>query len=173
MNIIKLIVFDVDGTLTNGGITYHSDGSESKTFSSKDGLILKELYKLEISTLFLTARDSKVVEDRGRYLKITDILQNVSEKKSVLLEYADHKGISAESIAYIGDDLNDYAAMMVCGFKACPADASSEIREISDYVSKYNGGHGAVRDICEYILRRQNQYKEFLALFGCKDTVLK
>jgi len=68
--------------------------------------------------------------------------------------------------AYIGDDLNDYAAMKLCGFKACPADAVVEIRKLCDYVSPYSGGHGAVRDICEHILRREGIYGKLLEYYG-------
>jgi 3-deoxy-D-manno-octulosonate 8-phosphate phosphatase (KDO 8-P phosphatase) len=75
--------------------------------------------------------------------------------------------ISSAFLAFnIGDDLNDYAAMALCGFKACPSDAAAEIREICDYVSPFNGGHGAVRDICEYVLMLDGKYGAFLKAFG-------
>jgi 3-deoxy-D-manno-octulosonate 8-phosphate phosphatase (KDO 8-P phosphatase) len=164
--VIKLIVLDVDGTLTDGGITHHSSSDESKTFSSKDGLILKELYKLDIATLILTGRDSQVVEARGIYLKITDIIQGVSDKTAILQSYLIEHTILLEEVAYIGDDLNDYAAMKLCGFKACPSDATATIKTICDYVSPFLGGHGAVRDICEHLLQRIDRYDEFLRLFG-------
>jgi len=76
------------------------------------------------------------------------------------------RNIEPGQCAYIGDDLNDYAAMKLCGFKACPADAVVEIRELCDYVSPYSGGYGAVRDICEYILKQEGKYNELLAFYG-------
>jgi 3-deoxy-D-manno-octulosonate 8-phosphate phosphatase (KDO 8-P phosphatase) len=166
MKDIKLIILDVDGTLTNNGIIHHSDGSESKKFFAKDATVLRELYRLDIKTLILTGRESRIVDDRGSYMKITDIMQGVSDKKSALLSYTVQHKIDIENVAYIGDDLNDYAAMKLCGFKACPADAAAEIREICDYISSLNGGHGAVRDICEYILKQNGKYEKFLNLFG-------
>jgi len=163
---IKLIVLDVDGTLTDGGIAYDSAGAESKVFSAKDGLILKALPKLGIHVIFLTGKSSAIVEKRGKELDARHILQGVSDKKSTLISYADQHGIDLKAAAYIGDDLNDYAAMKLCGFKACPADAAVEILDICDYVSQCHGGHGAVRDICEYIIREEGKYREFLKLFG-------
>jgi 3-deoxy-D-manno-octulosonate 8-phosphate phosphatase (KDO 8-P phosphatase) len=167
---MKLIVLDVDGTLTDGGITHHDGGDESKTFSAKDGLILKELHKLGISTLILTGRDSRIVEERGRYMKITDIIQGVDKKREVLSRYLAEHGTAARDAAYIGDDLNDYAAMAMCGFKACPSDAAREICGICDYVSPHAGGHGAVRDIVEHILKREGRWGELLSLFGIAVT---
>jgi 3-deoxy-D-manno-octulosonate 8-phosphate phosphatase (KDO 8-P phosphatase) len=165
---VKLIVLDVDGTLTAGGITHHNNGGESKTFSSKDGLILKELYKLGISTLILTGRESEIVKERGQYLKITDVIQGVSDKVGILTRYLDNHDFLAAQTAYIGDDLNDFAAMNLCELKACPSDATAEVKAICDYVSPYPGGCGAVRDICEYLLHECGKYGEFLDLFGAR-----
>jgi 3-deoxy-D-manno-octulosonate 8-phosphate phosphatase (KDO 8-P phosphatase) len=165
---VKLLIIDVDGTLTDGVVAYNSEKVESKNFSIKDGLILKVLPKIKISVIFLTGRISKLVEKRGNELDVSCILQGISDKKNALLSYiAEHK-IDLENVSYIGDDLNDYAAMKLCGFKACPADAATEIREICDYVSSFNGGQGAVRDICEYILKQNGKYETFLNLFGIK-----
>jgi 3-deoxy-D-manno-octulosonate 8-phosphate phosphatase (KDO 8-P phosphatase) len=162
---IKLLVLDVDGTLTDGGITHHSDGTESKTFSAKDGLILKVLPKLGIDIMILTGRDSPVTIARGEYLKIKYIVQGVDDKVAYLREFMVEQYLEKENAAYIGDDLNDYAAMQLCGFKACPADAAHEIKSICDYISSKNGGDGAVRDICEYLLKQQGKWVEFLSLF--------
>jgi len=158
---IKLIVIDVDGTLTNGGITYDSTGVEYKTFSVKDGYILKTLPTLGINIVFLTGRSSEIVEKRGKELDVQCILQGVNDKKAELTSYLKQHGIDAENVAYIGDDLNDFAAMKMCCFKACPADAVAEIRNLCDYVSPHNGGQGAVRDICEHILKRCDKWERF------------
>jgi 3-deoxy-D-manno-octulosonate 8-phosphate phosphatase (KDO 8-P phosphatase) len=165
MNNITLIVLDVDGTLTDGSITYDNEGIETKAFSVKDGFIIKCLPKLDISVIFLTGRVSKIVENRGNELDVRDILQGIEDKKTSLLTYATQHNIELINIAYIGDDLNDFAAMNLCGFKACPADAVVEIRAICDYISPYSGGYGAVRDICEYILKQNEMYGKYLDLF--------
>ena len=161
---IQLLILDVDGTLTDSSIFYGDNSIEIKAFSTKDGLILKELHRLCIAVILLTGRESEAVRRRASDLGVMAI-QGVSNKMTVLRGLLAERGIEPEQCAYIGDDLNDYAAMLICGFKACPADAAAEIREVCDYVSPYSGGHGAARDVCEYILRRDGKYDAFLGLF--------
>ena len=173
---ILWIVFDVDGTLTDG--TIHVSGSmkfgneesiyESKHFSARDGLLIRVLTDIGINTMFLTGRRSIAVDERARDLKITEVMQGVKDKRETLMRFLEERNIPSETVAYIGDDLNDYTAMALCGYKACPADAVIEICEFCDYVSPYNGGHGAVRDICEHILRRDGKYDAFLNLFSAQ-----
>lgn len=160
-NMVKLLIVDVDGTLTDGTLFYGNDNSEIKTFNTKDGAILIPLYQLGIEVILLTGLKSKAVIQRARDLGITAI-QGIGDKLSVLHKLLAHRDIRPEQCAYIGDDLNDYAAMKLCGFKACPADAAKEILEICDYVSPHSGGHGAVRDICTVVLRQDGKYDEFL-----------
>jgi len=163
--IIKLLVCDVDGTLTDGAIVYGNNDTENKTFSVKDGLILKALFRFGIELVFLTGRKSEAVNRRAADLDAVAI-QGVDDKATALKILFSERNIESGQCAYIGDDLNDYTAMKLCGFKACPADAVTEIRELCDYVSPYNAGHGAVRDICEYMLRREGKYDDFLAFYG-------
>lgn len=163
---IELIALDVDGTLTDGGIILDSNGGEIKRFCAKDGQILRVLEKLGVKTAIITGRASEPVKRRADDLRITDIFQDVSDKTAVLSECLSRHGILPGNTAYVGDDLNDYAAMAMCGFKACPSDAAREIRGICDYVSPYPGGRGAVRDICEYILRECGKWDDVLRLFG-------
>ena len=160
--IIKLLILDVDGTLTDGSITY-GEGTELKTFNAKDGLILKALPKLGIEVIFLTGRKSEAVARRAAELGV-EAVQCVDDKLTVLKSILTGRGIAPGQCAYIGDDLNDYAAMSICSFKACPADAVAEIRGICDYVSQCKGGHGAVREICEEVLRRAGKYEGFISL---------
>ena len=162
---IKLLVLDVDGTLTDGSIIYGSDGIELKAFASKDGLMLKNLHLLGISIVIITGRESEAVARRAADYGAA-AFQGVTDKAGVLREVLAERHIDPDHCAYIGDDLNDYSAMMMCGFRACPADAVAEVRAICDYVSPYKGGHGAVRDVCEYLLRREGRYDEYLAIFG-------
>jgi len=160
---IKLIVLDVDGTLTDGTICYGSNGLETKSFNVKDGAVLKPLSKLGIATIFLTGRESEATTRRAEELGI-ETIQSVSNKSTVLKEYIKEHEIDPDQILYIGDDINDYAAMKLCDFRACPADAVKEIRNICDYISPLTGGQGAVRDIIEMMLRKSSKWNTLLAL---------
>ena len=164
---ITLIILDVDGTLTDGSIILGSN-IEIKAFNAKDGGMLKALPSLGIDAVFLTARECEAVSRRARELGATAV-QGIAEKLSALRKLLEERGVKPENCAYIGDDLNDYAAMAICGFKACPADAAEEIRELCDYVSEYDGGRGAVRDICEHILKQSGRYDGFLDFYGAQQ----
>jgi len=172
MKNIELVVCDVDGVLTDGRIIYGDNAGELKFFNIKDGLILKYLPRLGVSVLLLTGRYSSAVQKRAQELGC-DLLENISNKEEVLADYINQAGIKLEKVAYIGDDLNDYTAMMLCGFKACPADAASSVRNICDYISPCVGGHGAVRDICEIILKQNGKHEEFLDLFTASFSIDK
>ena len=163
--LLKLLVLDVDGTLTDGSITYGAGSLELKTFSVKDGLILKVLPEVGIHVVILTGRECEAVQRRGAELGI-EVVQGIADKAAKLRDILAQRGIPCSEVAYIGDDLNDYAAMQLCGFKACPADAAAEICGLCDYVSPYNGGHGAIRDICEYIVKQSGKWGDVLRLFG-------
>ena len=162
---ITHIFMDVDGTLSDGNILYSNAGGECKAFSVKDGLIIKALPKLGIFVIFITSRASSLVEKRGNELDVKYLLQGVTDKKAALLSCVSQEGLNLENIAYIGDDLNDYAAMKQCGFRSCPADAVREVRDVCDYVSPFHAGHGAVRDVCEFILKQSGKHSEFVCLF--------
>jgi 3-deoxy-D-manno-octulosonate 8-phosphate phosphatase (KDO 8-P phosphatase) len=165
---VNLLILDVDGTLTDGSIFYGSRALEMKAFSAKDGAVLKPLRRLGIGVIFLTGRESAAVTRRAAELNAV-AEQNVSDKAAKLREILSARGTDASHVAYIGDDLNDYAAMKMCGFKACPSDAAREIRGICDYVSPYPGGRGAVRDIAERILKQMDMWDALLRIYG-KET---
>jgi 3-deoxy-D-manno-octulosonate 8-phosphate phosphatase (KDO 8-P phosphatase) len=158
---IKQLVIDVDGTLTDGNIIYGDDASEIKAFSVKDGLMLKLLPKLNIEVLLLTGRSSEAVKRRANELNCS-LIMSAEKKHKILHDYFTTNGLSWDSTAYIGDDLNDYTAMLPCMFRACPVDAVVEIRDICHYVSPNAGGKGAVRDICEILLKRYGLWECFL-----------
>jgi 3-deoxy-D-manno-octulosonate 8-phosphate phosphatase (KDO 8-P phosphatase) len=94
------------------------------------------------------------------------VIQGVKDKAVALRDYMNEHNLNGDRFAYVGDDLNDYTAMQMCGFKACPADAAEEIRNICDFVSTKKGGHGAVREFCDHLLQKQEQYDDMLKLFG-------
>ena len=141
---IRLLVLDVDGTLTDGGIYYDSTGNELKKFGVKDG----------------TGRECEAVRRRAADLKITDIYQNVPHKADFLQKFFAENGYAREEIAYCGDDLNDLAAMALCGFVACPADAAPEVKARADYQCPQRGGEGAVRGAVEHILRTDGRWHD-------------
>ena len=153
---MKLFVMDVDGTLTDGKIYIGSKGEEFKSFNVKDGYAINNmLHKNGIKTAIITGRESEIVNIRAKELNIDYVYQNVKDKLGVLKQIAVLYGIAFEEIAYIGDDLNDFESMKKCGITGCPADAVDEIKNISDYTSKFNGGDGAIRDFVDWILKNK------------------
>lgn len=155
MNNIKLIILDVDGTLTDSKITLSSNGSEYKSFNVKDGMAIGQALKFNIDIAILTGRSSEIVEIRAKELGIIDVFQGLKTKKRKVLELTKSKKLKLEEVAFIGDDINDLEAMQIVGLKGCPSDACLEVKAIADIVSTQKGGEGAVREIIETILRNQ------------------
>lgn len=150
---IKMLVMDVDGTLTDGCIYIGAEGELMKAFNVQDGYgIAQILPKHGITPVIITGRSSRIVENRAAELKITHLHQGVSDKFSKLKEVALQLGATPEEIAYIGDDVNDLDCIRWCGFTACPADAVPDLLEVVDYVCKRNGGRGAVREFIENLM---------------------
>lgn len=156
---IKYWVIDVDGTMTDAGIYYDENGNEMKKFCTKDAAGFFAAHQCGMKIIVLTGRECYAVARRMRELGVEYICQNIKEKKQYLGKFISDNHIQKEEIAYIGDDLNDYAAMLLTGFIACPADANEEIKCIADYVSNVMGGHGAVRDCIEYVLRKRGEWE--------------
>lgn len=166
---IRYLILDVDGTLTDGGVYYDATGNELKKFAIKDGAGLVLARAAGIRTVICTGRESAAVRRRAADLKITDVYQNVSDKASFLRDFMQQNGCDAQQVAYCGDDLNDLAAMALCGFVACPADAAPEVRAAADYVCPQAGGAGAVRGAVEAILRQDGRWQAAVqAAFGAK-----
>lgn len=162
---IKLIVLDVDGTLSDGKVYLGTNGSEFKAFDIKDGLVLASLSKVGIEAIILTGRKSEAVDIRAKELGITAI-QGISDKKAKLDSILIVKGLAYENVAYIGDDLNDFSTMSQAAFKGAPADAVSEIKAIADYVASNKAGYGAVREVIEYLLKKTGAWETILSLYG-------
>lgn len=164
---IRLLVLDVDGTLTDGGIYYDSHGTEIKKFAAKDGAGLLIAHSAGIRVMICTGREGEPVRRRAADLKITDVYQNVQVKSDFLRQFMAENGYAKEEVAYCGDDINDLAAMNLCGFVACPADASDIIRARADYICPQCGGHGAVRGAVQKILETDGRWKDAVfAAFG-------
>lgn len=147
MNKIKMLVLDVDGTLTDGKIYIGENGEVMKCFNCHDTLPLKKLPNMGIETIIMTGRTSNIVLNRAKEMNISEVYQNISNKKEKLEELLKQKNISYQDVGYIGDDENDYDAMIKCGFKACPNDAIDSIKNIADYVSTKKCSEAAVGEI--------------------------
>lgn len=165
---IKLIVVDVDGTLTDGGVYIDSNGIETKKFNIKDGAGILMAENVGIDFMVLTGRRSECVEHRAKELKIKYIYQNILEKGVFLQNFIELNGLNKENIAYIGDDLNDIPAMEYAGIKACPSDASDEIKAICDFTLSLRGGFGVVREFVNMLLESIDKYDEAQKIFFIK-----
>lgn len=159
---IKLVLLDVDGTLTDGGIYRGNNGEELKRFNVKDGYAIVNAQKLGIEFGIITGRKSELVEIRVKELKIKYLYQGISEKTVILEEIMKKDGLSKEEIAYMGDDLNDLLIMKQVGLSGTPKDAVDEVIQVADFVSKKNGGSGAVREFIEHILKKDGKWEIFL-----------
>lgn len=165
---IKLLILDVDGTLTDGGIYYDATGNELKKFSVKDGAGLVALRRAGVQVMICTGRECEAVRRRAADLHLEYVYQNVGNKAAFLRDFFKEQGLSREEVAYCGDDWNDLAAMALCGFVACPADAAAAVKARADYVCPQKGGEGAVRGAAEEILRREGRLEDAVqAAFGC------
>jgi ribulose-phosphate 3-epimerase len=152
---IKFFITDVDGTLTDGKIYIGENEEMMKAFDIKDGYAIHELLpEYGIKPIFITGRESKIVENRASELGVTLVFQNIKDKLSQLKKIADENSITLEEIAYIGDDISDLDCIKACGISGCPADAPEEIKQYTDFISKKPCGSGAVRDFVEWIISR-------------------
>jgi len=150
---IELIVFDVDGTMTDGGMYYSNEGIALKRFDVRDGMGIVLAHKAGIKTAIITSEDTEIVKQRARTLKIDILIQGSRNKLSSLSLLCGQLSLSPEQIAFIGDDVNDLACMEYVGFSMAPADAHEIVKEQVHYVSAFAGGHGAVRECCDMILK--------------------
>lgn len=150
--IIKALVMDIDGTLTDGSIFISDSGECMKRFYVRDGLAIKHILpEYGIVPIIITGRKSEIVSTRCRELDIDLVFQGCNNKKAELDRILSSLGISYEETAYIGDDINDYECMELCGITGCPKDAVPKIKEIADFISSFDGGQGAVREFIEHL----------------------
>ncbi len=150
---IKLAAFDVDGVLTDGSITYDENGIEYKTFNAKDGQGIVNLNNAGIVTAIITARENGTVYHRAKNLKITELHQGQKNKIQKLDELMQKYGVTYDEVAYMGDDLPDICVLEKVKLAGCPFDAVDEVLKIANWKSSKNGGRGAVREFCDYILK--------------------
>lgn len=162
---IELLVFDVDGCLTDGKITYSENGDEIKSFSVKDGLAISSWIRFGKKAAIITGRRSKIVERRAKELGIPYLFQGVKDKLEVLDKIRVKENLEFSNIAAVGDDLNDYRMLEAVGVSYAPADGSEYIRALCDVVLYSRGGEGAVREMIESIVKDNGLEEEFLKIW--------
>ena len=162
---IRLMIFDVDGILTDGSLHFGADGEALKTFNVLDGQGIRLLQDAGISTAIISARQSPIVARRASDLGITHIRQGIHDKKSAFLELIAELNIPANECGFIGDDVIDLPVLNRVGFSASVPNAHAEVRQRVSYVTTAGGGQGAVREVCDFILKAQDKYDQVLARY--------
>jgi 3-deoxy-D-manno-octulosonate 8-phosphate phosphatase (KDO 8-P phosphatase) len=164
------LLLDVDGVLTNGQIIYDGAGQELKMFDVRDGHGIKLLHRAGYRTGIITGRSSKVVERRAEELGINILYQGAVNKLEPFEEILRHTGLSPEQVAYVGDDLIDLPVLNRVGFSATVADGDPEVCRRVDYVASREGGRGAVRELCELILKHGGHWDRVTARYFAPVT---
>lgn len=170
---IKMLMLDIDGVMTDGGIIMDSEGRESKVFNVRDGHGLVLVQRHGISVSILTGRTSSVVEHRARDLKITEVYQGALNKKEIFGQILHKNNLLPDDVAYAGDDIVDIPVLKMAGFAVAVADADEMVKKIADYVTVNKGGRGAVREICELLLVAQGFWPEVAARYEFTEFALK
>jgi len=155
--VIKLLICDVDGVLSDGKVYYSNQGEEIKNFNIKDGLGIKQLINHGIQVAIITGRQSKIVERRANELGISFIYQGKSDKQSAYREIINQLKIDQQQVAHVGDDLPDLPLMLRSGLGFCVADGHYFVKENADWTTKAKGGQGAVREISDLLLQAQEK----------------
>lgn len=154
---IKLLICDVDGVFSDGLIYMGNDGEELKTFHTRDGYGVKSLMNAGIEIAIITGRKSQIVENRMKALGISLIYQGQDDKVKAYQDICNKLNISPEQTGYIGDDLIDWPVMEKVALKVCVADGHPLLAKRANYVTAIQGGHGAVREVCDLILQARNE----------------
>ena len=154
---IKLVISDVDGVLTDGGMYYSSKGEMMKKFNAKDGMGVELLKQNNIKTILMTKEKSEIVTKRGKKIKADATLIGITQKEKKLDEICKKFKINKINIGYIGDDINDQNAMKLVGLSASPSDAEKKIHDISDYICEKKGGDGAFREFVNMIIEKRGK----------------
>lgn len=160
---IRLFVMDVDGTLTDGRIHLSADGTAWKSFDAHDGGAIALLRHAGIAAAIVSGRDCAITERRARELSVSEVRLGVSDKLSVTQELASALGLAADGVAYVGDDISDVPVLDWAGWSAAPANATPEAQAAADVVLRQRGGHGAVREAIEVMLRHEERWDEVLS----------
>jgi 3-deoxy-D-manno-octulosonate 8-phosphate phosphatase (KDO 8-P phosphatase) len=165
---VRLLAMDVDGVLTDGGIYYTGSEPETKRFSVADGLGLQLAVYGGLIVAIISGRVSEAVERRAKELGITHLYQGVANKAAPMAELMASYGLETAQVAYIGDDWNDLPAFSLAGMKIVPPNAVNEIKGLADLITERSGGEGAVREVCEVILKTQGRFNDALQQYLAK-----
>jgi 3-deoxy-D-manno-octulosonate 8-phosphate phosphatase (KDO 8-P phosphatase) len=169
---IRLLLLDVDGVLSDGRIVYDAHGTEIKTFDVKDGHGIKMLQKAGIEVGIISGRSSKVVNVRAKELGIEILYQGIADKDIPYAEILQQRGLRNEEIAYIGDDVVDLPILRRVGFAVATADAVDDIRPYVHYVTNRCGGRGAVREVCDLILKARGDWQAVMGGYFFSGNVV-
>ena len=153
---IKLVITDVDGVLTDGGMYYNQDGECMKKFNTKDSMGMELLLQNGIKTVLVTRENSKIVQERVKKIKIVDLFSGILKKEDLLPELLQKYEVDKDEIAYIGDDVNDLEIMKSVGFSATPSDGNTIVKDIANHICKTLGGKGVFREISDLIINNKD-----------------
>lgn len=162
---IKLLLMDCDGVLTDGRIWLTADDDEQKTFHTRDGQGISLIHRAGLRTGIISGRKATAVERRAHDLKMSYVHQFAKDKTKALQDVLSVAAVSADECAYIGDDLADIAVMRLVGLPVSVADAAEEVKAAAHWVTSLKGGQGAVREVCELILKAQGRWEDLLKSF--------
>jgi 3-deoxy-D-manno-octulosonate 8-phosphate phosphatase (KDO 8-P phosphatase) len=154
---IKLLVFDVDGVMTDGSITYDENGIDYKTFNAKDGHGLAKMVRNGYMTAVITGRRNGTVDRRAEDLRFTEVYQGVKNKLPILEGIMQKYELSFDEVSYMGDDEPDIPILEKVGISACPSDAVENVKKICNFVSTKEGGKGAVRELCDFVFENKSE----------------
>ncbi len=162
---IRLLLLDVDGVLTDGSIVYGNSGTELKTFNIKDGFGIRLLREAGVEVGIITARRSEAVERRAQDLKLAHLYQGVGNKIEAFEKILAEQKLTPQQVAYMGDDWLDLPLLSRVGLAATVADGVAEVKAVAHYVTKQNGGRGAVRELCELLIEAKGLREELLSRY--------
>jgi 3-deoxy-D-manno-octulosonate 8-phosphate phosphatase (KDO 8-P phosphatase) len=160
---VKVLILDVDGVLTDGSLTYGPEGEATKTFYVLDGLGIQLLQKTGVQTAIISARQSPIVVKRAADLGINHVYQGIHDKRVAFAKLLAATGVSVEQCGYIGDDVIDLPLLLKVGFAVTVPTGHPEVQHRAHYVTKAPGGRGAVREVCDLVMRAQGTYEQALA----------
>lgn len=163
---LRLLLFDVDGVLTDGRIIMHADGSESKEFHIRDGAAIVWAQRAGLTVGLLSARSSGATAQRAAQLAIRIVVQGASSKLTAYEQILRDAGLEDDAVGYMGDDLLDLPILARAGLSAAPADATPEVRAQAHWISAVDGGRGAVREFIEMVLRSQDKWDPIVRAYG-------
>jgi 3-deoxy-D-manno-octulosonate 8-phosphate phosphatase (KDO 8-P phosphatase) len=163
---VRLMAFDIDGVMTDGRLYFSPNGDEMKSFFSRDGLGLKMLARSGVKLAIITGRDSPIVSRRAENLGIDLVFQGVEDKRATMAAMLARENLDFARAGYMGDDVVDLAVMEACGFSATVPDCHSTLRQIAGYVTDAQAGAGAVREVCELLLKAQGNWEKALAAYN-------